>query len=262
MLALDRSRCDVTDPAAVHQALVDSEAEIIFNAAAFTSVDRAEAEPGAAEIINARAPGTIAETARDNGARLIHLSTDYVFDGSSGRPYRADDPAEPLGVYGRTKRAGERAVLEADPAALVVRTAWVFGDTAANFVPAMLRLMRERERLDIVADQLSTPTYALSLATALWSLAAARARGIHHFTDAGTASRYDQAIALQEDALALGLLDRACEIVPIRTEDYPTPARRPLYSVLDKTDTWAVTGIPPHWRVNLRDCLRAMARNG
>jgi dTDP-4-dehydrorhamnose reductase len=260
--ALDRSRCDVTDPAAVREAIAGSGAQIVFNAAAYTAVDRAEAEPEAAEMLNAQAPRLLAQAARAAGARLIHISTDYVFDGSSGRPYRADDTTAPLGVYGRTKRAGEQAVLTEDPGALVVRTAWVFGTASSNFLPAMLRLMQERDRLHIVADQLSTPTYSGSLAAALWSLAANGATGVHHFTDAGTASRYDQAVAIQEEALAIGLLERACSILPIRSVDYPTPAERPYYSVLDKTDTWALTGTPSHWRVNLRTCLRDIARNG
>ena len=190
------------------------------------------------------------------GIRLVHISTDFVFDGTLGRPYRPDDAPNPLGVYGATKLAGEQAVTTADPSALIVRTAWVHGPTGANFVATMLRLMAERERLGIVADQIGTPTHADGLADALWRLAAGDARGIVHHTDAGVASWYDFAVAIREEALALGLLDRAAEVMPIATADYPTPARRPGIAVLDKTSGWAAAGIAPlHWRDGLRRAL-------
>lgn len=259
-VALDRSQCDVTDREAVFAAVRASQPDILFNAAAYTAVDRAESEPEAAELLNAAAAGWIAEAAAEVGARTVHVSTDFVFDGLSGRPYGVAAATNPLSVYGRTKLGGERAVLSADPQALVVRTAWVYAPRGANFVLTMLRLMRERERLSVVADQVGSPTYAPSLARALWSLAEAGAAGIHHFTDAGVASWYDFAVAIQEEALALGLLHRACEIAPIGTEDYPTPARRPAHSVLDKGETWALLGGPaPHWRANLRACLGEIA---
>lgn len=263
VVALTRAQCDVTEPAAIAAALGRVQPAFVFNAAAYTAVDRAESEPDAAHLLNAWAPGRIAEATREAGARMVHISTDFVFDGTADRPYRPDDATSPLGVYGATKREGEEAVLAADPAALVVRTAWVYDSEGSNFVRTMLRLMAERDRLTVVADQHGTPTWASSLASALWSLAGADATGLHHFTDDGEATWHDFAVAIAEEGRALGLLDREVEIVPIATADYPTPACRPAYSVLDKTATWAeLPAPPPHWRVNLRTCLKEIAAHG
>ncbi len=261
--ALGRDECDVRDAGQVARAIEAARAGIVFNAAAYTAVDRAESEPAEAGVLNAQAPGRIAAAAHRLGARLVHLSTDFVFDGASGAPYRPDDPVSPLGVYARSKADGEAAVAMADPAALIVRTAWVYAPEGANFVNTMLRLMRERERVTVVADQLGTPTWAPSLARALWQLAANGASGMHHFTDAGIASRYDFAVAIEEEARAAGLLERAVAVAPVRTGDYPTPAPRPACSVLDKSDTWALLGgAAPHWRVNLRANIEELRRHG
>ncbi len=263
IVGLTRDDCDVTDRNAVTAAIRAARPSHVFNAAAYTAVDRAESEPDRAGMLNAAAPGWLAQAARDAGARFVHVSTDFVFGGTSGRPYTPDHPTRPLSVYGRTKRDGETAVLAADPDALIVRTAWVHDAAGANFVRTMLRLMAECDRLNIVADQLGTPTHAPSLARALWALAAKGASGIHHFTDAGVASWYDFAVAIHEEALALGLLERATAIAPIATADYPTPATRPACAILDKSATWALLDRPPpHWRVNLRLCLNEIARNG
>ena len=263
VVALGRADCDVTDRNAVTAAIRAARPTYVFNAAAYTAVDKAESEPDRAGMLNAVAPGWIASAARDAGARFIHVSTDFVFGGSSGRPYRPDHPTRPLSVYGRTKRDGEAEVLAADADALIVRTAWVHDAAGANFVRTMLRLMAERDRLTVVADQLGTPTHAPSLARALWALAANRASGLHHFTDAGIASWYDFAVAIQEEALALGLLERASVIAPIATADYPTPATRPGCVLLDKSATWALLDRPPpHWRATLRTCLNEVARQG
>jgi dTDP-4-dehydrorhamnose reductase len=170
-------------------------------------------------------------------------------------PYAPDAPTNPLGAYGVTKRDGE---LAAGADALIVRTAWVYAAVGSNFVHTMLRLMRERDELRVVADQIGTPTHAASLAGAIWTLAAHGATGTYHWTDAGAASWYDFAVAIQEEALARGLLTRAIPVIPIRTADYPTPAARPNYSVLDKTTTFAITGPARHWRDELRDCLTSM----
>ncbi len=263
LVALGREQCDIGDRAAVDQAIASAAPDLVVNAAAYTAVDRAESQPDDAARLNAEAPGWIAAAARSADARFVHISTDFVFDGTAGIPYLPDAPTNPQSVYGRTKRDGELAVLAAHPEALIVRTAWVYAAQGSNFVRTMLRLMAERERLTVVADQVGTPTYAASLATALWSLAETNRGGLHHFTDAGVASWYDFAVAIQEEGLATGLLQRAIEIAPIATSDYPTPARRPSFSVLDKSATWAVLGGPaPHWRVNLRKCLEDMSRNG
>lgn len=261
--ALDRAACDLSRRADLDRTIAEARPDIVFNAAAYTGTDRAESEPGAAALINAQAPGWAAAATRAAGGRFVHLSTDYVFDGSGGRPYRPDDPTNPQSVYGRTKRDGEEAVRSADPAALIVRTAWVYAGSGSNFVTGMLRLMTERERLAIVADQVGTPTYATSLAGALFELAAAGAVGIHHYTDAGVASWYDFAVAIEEEARALGVIGRPVAVRPIATADYPTATRRPSYSVLDKKSTWDLLGRPAlHWRANLRLCLQDIQRSG
>lgn len=263
VVALNHAACDVTDVIAVRRAIAAAQPEVVVNAAAYTAVDRAEEEHEQAATLNAQAPGIIAAEARKAKCAFVHLSTDFVFDGMTGAPRKPDDATNPLSVYGRTKRDGEIAVMAANAGALIVRTAWVYAPTGANFVRTMLRLMRERDLVSVVADQVGTPTYAPSLANAIWGLWWNRRRGLHHFTDAGVASWYDFAVAIQEEALALGLLTRPCAVVPIPSEDYPTPARRPGYSVLDKSETWPVLGKPtPHWRVNLRTCLHEIARNG
>jgi dTDP-4-dehydrorhamnose reductase len=258
-VALPRADCDVGDEAAVRTAVRAVRPDLVFNAAAYTAVDKAESEPDAARRLNAEAPGLIAAAALEAGARTVHLSTDFVFGGAGERQRRPDDPTRPEGVYAQTKLDGEAALRSTDPNALVVRTAWVYAPTGTNFVNTMLRLMAERDEIRIVADQVGTPTWAPSLAAALWRLAELRATGIHHFTDAGIASWYDFAVAIAEEARAMGLLEAPARVLPIATADYPTPARRPAYSVLDKSATWALLGRPaPHWRVNLRANLQEL----
>lgn len=257
--ALSRAQCDLEDPAAIRAAIDLARPEIVFNAAAYTDVDKAESEPGLAHRVNAIAPGLIADAARGRGARIVQVSTDFVFDGNAPTPRSPDDPAGPQGVYARSKHAGELAVIAADPEALIVRTAWVYAPEGRNFVNKMLRLMRERERIGVVADQVGTPTWAPSIAAALWSLAAAGATGVHHYTDAGVASWYDFAVAIEEDGRACGLLTKPVRVLPIRTADFLSPAPRPAYSVLDTTATWNLLGGPaPHWRTNLRRDLEAL----
>jgi len=263
LVALRHGDLDIGDAGAVTDAIAAARPALILNAAAYTAVDKAEGEAAAAQRINARGPGHLAAAAAAVGARLVHVSTDFVFDGTAGQPYAPDHPVAPLGVYGESKHAGEEAVRAAAPDALIVRTAWVYGITGHNFVRTMLRLMAERDEVRVVADQIGTPTFAGSLAQALWALAAAEARGTHHWTDSGAASWYDFAVAIQEEALALGLLGRQVPVIPIATSDYPTPARRPSYSVLDKGSAIAILGrAAPHWRVNLRHMLGEIKANG
>ncbi len=259
LIAVDRAWLNVGDRDAVLKAISAHAPDVIVNAAAYTAVDRAESEPELAHRINAEGPGHLAEAAKAAGARLVHVSTDFVFDGQSARAYLPGDAVNPLGVYGASKRAGEVAVLDALPHALIVRTAWVYAADGHNFVKTMLRLMKERDKVSVVADQIGTPTHAASLARAIWSLIEAQARGIHHFTDAGVASWYDFAVAIAEEAEVLGLAGTA-EVVPIATADYPTPARRPAFGILDKTATWALTGTPRHWRAELRLMLAELKR--
>lgn len=255
VVALRREELDVTDADAVESAVARARPDIVFNAAGYTAVDQAEAEPEAAFRINRDAVGNLASAADRAGARLVHVSTDFVFDGRSTRPYRPDDPTAPLGVYGSSKLAGEAAALAAVDA-LIVRTAWVYAANGRNFVRTMLRLFGERPAVSVVDDQLGTPTSAASLARALWSLAAQRVKGVFHYTDAGTASWYDLAVAVCEEGSALGLFSGDTRIDPVRTEDFPTVARRPAYGVLDKTATWTLLNRPArHWRQELRDVL-------
>jgi len=257
--ALDRSALDITDSAAIAQLLDEFQPTHIINAAAYTAVDKAESEPDAAWAINALAPRELALAAARRGhCRLIHISTDYVFDGQSAQPYLIGDAPNPLNVYGVSKLYGERAVLEALPEqSAIVRTAWVYSAHGRNFVHTMLRLMRERGAVQVVADQIGTPTAAAPLADLLWALAVRPGlTGLFHWTDAGVASWYDFAVAIAEDARVRGLLSSAIEITPIATEDYPTPARRPRCTVLDKRSTVAALGFgPEHWRVPLRAVL-------
>jgi len=256
----DVDTLDITDRAAV-EALVDTvKPELILNAAAYTAVDKAESEEDIAHAVNATAVGILADAARNVGAPLVHVSTDFVFDGLSGVPYAPAAAPNPVSAYGRTKLAGEVAAGEG---ALIVRTAWVYAPTGGNFTRTMLRLMSQHPQVRVVADQIGTPTYAPGLAAALWKMAGQGVTGIHHYTDAGAASWYDFAVAIQEEALAIGLLEQAVSIVPIATADYPTPAKRPHYSVLDKASTFAALGGPtPHWRANLRIMLREIQAHG
>lgn len=260
IVAHDIDTLDITDVAAVG-ALFDAEKPaLVLNAAAYTAVDKAESDEDTAQAANGTAVGILADAARQHGARFVHVSTDFVFDGTAGSPYAPDAPTNPLSAYGRTKLAGE---LLAGPDALIVRTAWVYAPTGGNFVRTMLRLMGERPEVRVVADQIGTPTYAPGLAAALWTLAGQGLSGIHHYTDAGAASWYDFAVAIQEEGLAVGLLDKAVPVIPIATADYPVPAKRPGYSVLDKTSTFATLGGPtPHWRENLRVMIGRIVADG
>ena len=249
---------DITDADAVRAVVADARTDVVINAAAYTAVDRAEADEAAARRVNVNAVGTLAAASRVAGAGFAHVSTDFVFDGTAHRPYPPDALPNPLGAYGRTKLDGELAAAEFHPAPLIVRTAWVYAAVGNNFVATMLRLMRERPEIRVVADQIGSPTHVPTLARTLWSLIGGGQTGMFHATDAGVASWYDFAVAIHDEALAIGLLRTPVVVLPIRTQDYPTPAKRPLFGVLDKTATWAITGPARHWRAELRDCLAAM----
>ena len=257
-----RSELDLTRGDSIDGAICAARPGVVLNAAGYTAVERAESEPELAHAVNATGATALAAAAHRAGARVIHVSTDFVFDGACGRPYRPNDTTAPLSVYGASKLAGERGVAAATGGqGLIVRTAWLYGAHGTNFVGTILRRLGEGP-VRVVADQVGTPTWARSLAEALWSAVARPAvRGVHHWTDAGVASWYDFAVAIQEEALVLGLLERGEEIVPIRTEEYPSQARRPPYAVLDTRDTReAIDRSPAHWRVNLRRMLGEVAR--
>ncbi len=255
----DSSALDIRDQRAVSAAAERIQPDTIINAAAYTAVDKAEGDSATAFAVNADGAAHLAEAASQVGAGLIQVSTDYVFDGTHSTPYSPAAPTSPLGVYGESKYQGEQRVQAILPGqSLILRTAWVYSSHGHNFVKSMLRLMSEREELGIVADQVGSPTSARTLARAVWQFQAQpQLNGIYHWTDAGVASWYDFAVAIMEEALALGLLSRAVRVKPIRSCDYPTPAKRPAYSVLDKTDTWAELSLTPlHWRDALREALR------
>ena len=261
---VERSDLDITDAAALREVFAEFEPEVLVNAAAYTAVDKAEQEASEAWRVNVEGTRALAEAVRARaGCRMVHISTDYVFDGESARPYAPDAPTAPLGEYGRTKLEGERAARQLLGArALVLRTAWVYGAHGRNFLHTMLRLMRERGAVSVVADQIGTPSSTPALAEALW-VAALRPglSGTFHWSDAGVASWYDFAVAIAEEAHALGLLPGAAQVRPIATVDYPTPARRPACSLLDKRSTIAAFHLTPaHWRQRLREVLGEMAR--
>jgi len=263
LVAPPRSDCDLSNAVQLERWLGDTRPDVVFNAAAYTAVDAAEHDEATARLVNAIAVGRLAEAARHHGARLVHVSTDFVFDGETSRPYAPDDAPNPLNAYGRTKREGEVAVLQSGADALIVRTAWVHFEHGRNFVHTMLRLMRERDEVGVVSDQIGAPTYARNLARALWLLAERPAGGFYHFTDSGVASWYDFAVAIREEATAAGIVRDAAPIVPIRTDDYPTAARRPRFSVLDNSKTWSALGTRgQHWREALREMLGRIDRNG
>ena len=254
---LTRQQLDIGDAAAVAACLAALAPQCIINAAAYTAVDAAESHTAAAYRANADGPANLAAACKDIGARLVHVSTDFVFDGESCHPYTVNAPTAPLGEYGRSKLSGELAVLQLLPDALVMRSGWVYSRFGANFVKTMLRLMTERDELGVVADQLGTPTWARGLAGALWAAAARpQLHGIYHWSDAGQCSWYEFAMAICALACELGLLARPVKISPIATSAYPTAAKRPAYSVLDKTASWRDLDLPAvPWRAQLRSML-------
>jgi dTDP-4-dehydrorhamnose reductase len=257
-LAVDIDRLDLTDAGAVEAFIAEHVPSTVINCAAYTAVDTAEAQPQQAHAVNVVAAASLAVSAERHGARMIQISTDFVFGGASERPWRPADTTSPRSVYGTTKRDGEQAVLSRLGArGLVLRTAWLYSSHGANFVKTMLRMMRERDDVAVVADQIGTPTWAASLAQTVWAAVARPAvTGVLHWTDAGVASWYDFAVAIQEEALGRGLLSRAVPVHAIASDGYPTPATRPHYSVLDTTGaTRALGETPVHWRSNLRRML-------
>jgi dTDP-4-dehydrorhamnose reductase len=257
VVARSRAEVDIGDAAAIAGVLAETGAEWLINAAAYTAVDLAEDQPAQAIAVNDTAVGVLAAAASTAGCRLLHLSTDFVFDGKSNRAYLPDDKTNPLSVYGVSKLGGECRILSGGGDGIVLRTAWVYAATGKNFVLTMLRLMREKEQVSVVCDQIGTPSSAAGIAAAIWGLIEAQAPGgIYHWTDLGVASWYDFAVAIQDEALARGLLSRAVPVIPIPTSAYPTRARRPAFSVLDSASTRNLIKIPArHWRHNLRTLL-------
>lgn len=260
---LTREDCNLLDPAAINTVLTRSRPDLIINAAAYTAVDRAEEEPELAKAINATAVGVMAEWAAREHARLIHLSTDFVFDGSGQRAYRTDDEVAPLGSYGTSKLAGEVLAGTAGPqVSMIIRTAWVYSEYGNNFVRTMLRLMQERDSLSVVNDQRGSPTYAGGLAQVIWTIITGNCfqPGIFHWTDNGNISWYEFACEIQTQAAQLGLLDKPIPINGITTDQYPTPATRPAYSVLDSSRLASLLErSTDDWQANLNLALTRLA---
>jgi dTDP-4-dehydrorhamnose reductase len=252
---------DITDLRALAARLAAERPDFVVNAAAYTAVDMAESEPDVARHINVGGARNVAEAAGEAGARVIYISTDFVFDGEKSAPYAPDDAPAPLSVYGRTKLDGEAAVLDGTEGdAIVIRTAWLYSRFGQNFVKTMLRLMGERDTLSVVADQRGTPTWARSLAEVIWAaIDQDLPGGVYHWTDGGEASWYDFAEAIYKEARGSGMLDRDVAIRAIPTEEYPTPARRPAYSVLDCSATVAALGVEQRpWATRLQQMLTDM----
>ncbi len=254
------SRLDITDKAAVEACVQTHKPDIIFNAAAYTAVDLAEDNPEQAYAVNTEAVRHLADVALSTNAKLVQVSTDFVFGTSNGHPFRVDAGTAPMSVYGKTKLEAERIVTTTLPkTGSVIRTAWVYSANGNNFVKTMLRLMKERGTVGVIADQIGAPTWAKRLATAMWQTVDRDVPGVWHWTGAGACSWYDFAVAIAEEASALGLLTDPVTVNPLRTDQYPTPAARPGYSVLELTQTWEAFDLTaPHWREDLRLMLQEL----
>ncbi len=254
----DVAELDITDAAAVRLAVKQWGVEAIVNCAAYTNVDKAESDEAMAELINATAVGNLARTIKEVGGTLFHVSTDYVFGSDGNIPRTEDMQLNPLGVYGRTKLHGEQAIAESGCKALIFRTAWLYSEFGNNFLKTMLRLTAEREQLNVVFDQVGTPTYAGDLALAIFSILEAGVyegnEGIYHFSNEGVCSWYDFAVEIANTAG-----NTNCRINPCHSSEFPSPVTRPSYSVLDKTKIKSVFDIDiPHWRDSMMYCIKRL----
>lgn len=250
----DVAELDITDAGAVRWFIAENKIDVIVNCAAYTNVDKAEDDATAADLINHKAAGILATAAAVSGATLIHISTDYVFQGAGCLPCREEEPTAPLGVYGRTKLAGEQAIAASGCNYLIFRTAWLYSEFGGNFVKTMLKLTSERKSLNVVFDQVGTPTYAGDLADAIVGIIGGRRyagnEGIYHFSDEGVCSWYDFAVEIARMA------GNTCDIRPCHSDEFPSKVRRPSFSVLDKTKVKQTFGLRiPHWRDSLAVCL-------
>lgn len=259
-----REECDISNPDAVRQCLTQCDPAWVINAAAYTAVDDAEDFPNTAFAINADGPRYLAQACATSGIRLLHVSTDFVFDGKKGSPYPTDSVAAPLGVYGESKLRGEEAVEASGANHVIVRTSWVYAPSGRNFVLTMLRLMREQTVVRVVNDQTGAPTLSRGLAEVCWALVRhPEAQGMFHWSDAGAITWYEFACGIRDEALSLGLLTAPVTVEPIPTEAFPTKAKRPAYSALDASGTVATLGVAQRpWRAALRDMLVSLAEQG
>jgi dTDP-4-dehydrorhamnose reductase len=262
LIAWGREDLDLSDAEACQQAVQTLQPDWVLNAGAYTAVDRAESEPELAWKVNEGAPKAFSEALANSGGRLLQVSTDFVFNGKQGYPYTTQQAVDPIGVYGSSKAGGEKAVLEMLPPerACILRTSWVYGPVGKNFCLTMLRLHAERGAagmpLSVVADQVGCPTATPGLAEACWTALKLNVSGVHHWSDAGAASWYDFATAIGVIGAAAGFVPKPAEVKPIRTLDYPTPAKRPSYSLLDCASTRTALGIEPkHWQEALQTVI-------
>lgn len=260
ILAVARDELDITDQSAVKKIVETFKPDVIINAAAHTAVDRAESEVELSEAINVKGPQYLAEAANKIGAVILHISTDYVFEGTGTGEYKEEDQTNPQGVYGRTKLAGEIAAQQVNPRSIILRTAWVFGEHGHNFVKTMLRLAKDRDSLGIVGDQFGGPTYAGDIAKTLIEIAnqilagKENAFGVYHFTGKPYVSWYEFAKAIFVEAESQNILKKSPLVNRIATSDYPTPAKRPANSRLDLTKIKQVFNIEPSdWQVALKN---------
>ena len=263
VVGVSRQEFDLSQPEQIKQQIAKIKPNIIVNAGAYTAVDKAEQEPELAIAINANAPKAIAIAAQDINATVVHISTDYVFNGQNHTPYLETDTTDPLGIYGSSKLQGEIGVEQASDRHIILRTAWVYGSRGhGNFVKTMLRLGESKEELKVVADQIGSPTWSYDIADAITNLLSksqedSAINGTYHFSNSGVASWYDLAVATFTEAKQLGFPLKIKQVYPITTADYPTPAQRPAYSVLSKSKYTKATGVhPPHWQESLRKMLR------
>ncbi len=248
----DVQELDITDEEAIRTFVKENQVDCIVNCAAYTAVDKAESDEKLCDLLNNKAPGYLAKAIHDQGGCMIQVSTDYVFDGSAHVPYRESEPTCPATAYGRTKLAGEEAVLQNCPQSVVIRTAWLYSTFGNNFVKTMLRLGREKESLGVIFDQIGTPTYARDLAAAIFAVMEQGVMpGVYHFSNEGVISWYDFTKAIHRIA---GI--NTCKVRPLHTEEYPVPAPRPHYSVLDKTKIKETYHIEiPYWEESLAECI-------
>lgn len=266
VIGVDRRELDLSQPEQIRRRILEIEPDIIVNAAAYTAVDKAETESEIAIAINARAPQAIAQAAQDIGATVLHISTDYVFNGKHHTPYLETDRTDPLGVYGKSKLLGEQGVAQCDRH-IILRTSWVYGSRGhGNFVKTMLKLGTTRSELKVVADQIGSPTWSYDIALTITkllskSLTNSDIRGIYNFSSSGVASWYDLAVATFSEARQLGFPLKVERVLPITTAEFPTPSDRPAYSVLSKTKISQTLGTyPPHWQESLGQMLREWHR--
>ena len=259
----DLPELDICDAEVLNTFIIDQHINAVINCAGYTAVDKAEEEALIAQKVNSEGVLNLANALKKVDGKLIHISTDYVFDGNHSQPYKESDPVSPIGVYGQTKRAGELAVLNGSIDAIVIRTSWLYSVYGNNFVKTMLRLGNEKKSIQVVSDQKGTPTFAKDLAKTCLDILSdvsstnlSKKGSLYHYSNEGVTSWYDFATAIME----IGNID--CKVIPIETKDYPTQARRPMYSVLDKSKIKSDFKVTiPHWRNSLTNCIKKINHN-